>query len=96
MMRPCPNCPNGAMEGETQQIPKQILLPIIHAMAIPFESYLPFIMRKYHNYTVYICTTWLHGSVLVMKKSMDFLQIPLFLLLFSRMDQKENHCLRTV
>jgi hypothetical protein len=56
-MRYCSKCQNGTMEGETKPIPKQIPLPILHAFAIPVENYLPYIMRKHHNYTVYICTT---------------------------------------
>jgi hypothetical protein len=57
MMRYCSKCQGGVMEGETQTIPKQIPLPILHALAIPVENFLPYIMKKYHNYTVYICTT---------------------------------------
>jgi hypothetical protein len=57
VMRYCSKCQGGVMEGETQQIPKQIPLPILQALAIPVENYLPYIMRKYHNYTVFIYTT---------------------------------------
>ena len=56
MNRLCSKCQNGVMEGETQQIPKQIPLPILHAVTIE-TNILPYIMRKYHNYTVFICTT---------------------------------------
>jgi hypothetical protein len=48
-------CQSGVMEGETQQIPKQIPLPILHAIGIPVEDYLPYIMKKYNHYTVFIC-----------------------------------------
>ena len=49
MMGHCSKCQSGAMEGETQQIPKQIPLPILHAIGIPVEDYLPYIMKKYNE-----------------------------------------------
>lgn len=55
MRRHCSKCQSGVMEGETQQIPKQIPLPILHAIGIPVEDYLPYIMKKYNHYTVFIC-----------------------------------------
>jgi hypothetical protein len=41
------------MEGEQQQIPAEIDLPLLQKLH-PY-LYMPFIMRKYHQYTVYIC-----------------------------------------
>jgi hypothetical protein len=43
------------MEGETQMIPKRIPLPIVGAISISVDEYLPYVMRKYHHYTVYVC-----------------------------------------
>ena len=43
------------MQGETQAIPDEIPLPILHAIGIQVKRYLPFIMQKYHTYTVFIC-----------------------------------------
>ena len=34
------------MECETQQIPKQIPSSILHAIEIPVEDYLPYIMKN--------------------------------------------------
>lgn len=57
MIRPCSKCHNGNMYSETQPIPKQIPIPIpiVSSINISVEEYLPWIMKKYNSYTVFIC-----------------------------------------
>lgn len=45
------------MKSETQPIPRQVPLPVFGAIKIPVEDYIPYIMRGFHNYTVFICET---------------------------------------
>jgi hypothetical protein len=56
MIRTCSKCNFGDMEAETQPIPKEIPLPILGALKLQVQNYLPYIMRKYNYYTVFICT----------------------------------------
>lgn len=44
------------MRSETQEIPKQIhvSIPVVGAIPIPTDNYLPNSMRRYRNYTVFI------------------------------------------
>lgn len=57
MIRPCSKCHQGSMRSETQEIPKQIhvSIPVIGAIPVPTDNYLPDSMRRYHSYTVFIC-----------------------------------------
>lgn len=55
MIRPCSKCQQGTMYSETQPIPKQVPMPIIGAIPLNVENYLPISMRKYRHYTVFIC-----------------------------------------
>jgi hypothetical protein len=43
------------MEGETYQIPKDIPIPLHFALTISVEEYLPTIINKHNNYTVFVC-----------------------------------------
>jgi hypothetical protein len=52
LIKKCPEC-RGTMEGEQQQIPTEIDLPLFQKIN-PY-NFMPFIMQKYHQYTVYIC-----------------------------------------
>jgi hypothetical protein len=57
LIRPCSKCRQGNMRSETQPIPNQIhvSIPVVGAIPIPTHDYLPDSMRRYHNYTVFIC-----------------------------------------
>jgi hypothetical protein len=43
------------MRSETQPIPRKVPLPYFGAINIPVEDYIPYIMRGFQNYTVFIC-----------------------------------------
>jgi hypothetical protein len=57
MIRPCSKCQRGNMHGETQTIPRQINVsfPVVGSVPIPTDNYLPDSMRRYRNYTVFVC-----------------------------------------
>jgi hypothetical protein len=47
------------MRSETQEIPRHIHVPmaVVGSIPIPTGNYLPESMRRYRNYTVFICDT---------------------------------------
>lgn len=45
------------MYSDTGEIPREIPLPIFAAINFSLERYIPEIMKRYHNYTVFICNT---------------------------------------
>jgi len=54
--RKCPKC-NNVMESETRPILKSIPLPMPFAPEIPIEQYLPDLVKKHSNYTIFVCNT---------------------------------------
>lgn len=55
MSKNCPKC-EGILEEETQPVPKKVPLPIPLKPTMSIEKYLPSIMKKYNNYTIFICS----------------------------------------
>jgi hypothetical protein len=55
MSKNCPKC-EGMLEEETQPVPKKVPLPIPLKPTMSIEKYLPSIMKKYSNYTIFICS----------------------------------------
>jgi hypothetical protein len=55
MIRQCSKCTQANMRSETQPIPKKVPLPFFGAINIPVEDYMPYMMRGFRNYTVFIC-----------------------------------------
>jgi hypothetical protein len=56
MQRECPKC-NGSMDGEPQEIPIQVPLPIPLAPKVDLRPYIPKILQQYRYYMIFVCRT---------------------------------------
>jgi hypothetical protein len=57
MQRDCPKCPRGqgVTEGESQEIPLRVPLPIPLNPTINLEPYIPKILHRYKYYAIFVC-----------------------------------------